>query len=78
MEAKVSAKGMEYYQLEEDDVIRLNDGVEYMSHVKGMLGWDNDTKYLLIPGTGSMVLKGNINESDDEILGDWLNHSIYK
>jgi len=78
MEAKVSAKGREYYQLEEEDVIRLNDGVEYMLHVKGMLEWNNDTKYLLIPGTGSSVLKGNINESDDEILGDWLNHSIYK
>jgi hypothetical protein len=42
------------------------------------LEWDDDSKYLLVPGTGSFVLKGSVNESDDEILGDWLNHSIYR
>jgi hypothetical protein len=76
MEAKVSAKGMKYYQLEEEDVIRLNDGVEHMQHVKGMLEWDDDSKYLLVPGTGSFVLKGSVNESDDEILNDYIKHRV--
>lgn len=78
MEAKISEKGMNYYVLNEEDVNRLNKGVDGMQHVKGMLSWDLNTKYLLVPGTGSYILKGTINESDDVILGDYVKYTIYR
>ncbi len=75
-EIKISKNGLSYYVLSKDEVNKLNEGVEYMQYVKGLLEWDENSKYLLIPGTGSMVLRGTINESDDEILNDWLGHYI--
>ena len=75
-EMKISATGREYYVLNKDEVKELNEGVAHMQYVKGMLEWDDDSKYLLVPGTGSFVLKGSVNESDDEILNDYIKHRV--
>lgn len=76
MISKVSTKGIEYYSLEEEDVNRFNEGVEYMEHVKGKLSLDENVKYLLIPGTGSLFLQGTTCESDDDILNNISKHLI--
>lgn len=76
MTSKTSTSGLKYYALDEEDVIQLNEGVEYMQWVKGKLSLDENTKYLLLPGTGSIVLKGTICESDDDILNDISKHII--
>lgn len=76
MTPKISTKGLEYYALDEEDVIQLNEGVEYMQWVKGKLSFDENNKYLLIQGTGSIVLKGTICESDEEILNNISKHII--
>ena len=74
--AKVSTTGLKYYALDKEDVIELNEGVQYMQWVKGKLSLDENIKYLLLPGTGSLVLQGTISESDDDILNDIGKHLI--
>ncbi len=76
MTPKVSTTGLKYYALDKEDVIELNEGVQYMQWVKGKLSLDENIKYLLLPGTGSLVLQGTISESDDDILNDIGKHLI--
>ena len=73
---KFSIKGRQYYTLEEEDVNRLNKGVDHMQWVKGMLSWDENTKYIMIPGTGSLILRGNICESDEDMINNISKHII--
>jgi hypothetical protein len=73
---KFSTKGRQYYALEEEDVNRFNEGVYPMQWVKGKLSWDENTKYIMIPGTGSLILQGNICESDEDIINNISKHII--
>jgi hypothetical protein len=73
---KFSNKGRQYYALEEEDVNRFNEGVDHMQWVKGKLSWDENTKYIMIPGTGSLILQGNICESDEDIINNISKHII--
>jgi hypothetical protein len=73
---KFSTKGRQYYALEKEDVNRFNEGVDHMQWVKGRLSWDENTKYIMIPGTGSLILQGNICESDEDIINNISKHII--
>lgn len=76
MKMKKSTNGLEYRVLNKEEVIELNNGVPFMQYVKGKMEWDENKKYILVPATGSFVLVGDINESDDDILSDFVKNSI--
>jgi hypothetical protein len=76
METKTSSNGLKYQVLNKEEVIELNEGVPYMQYVKDKMEWDENKKYILVLSTGSFVLVGGTEQSDDEILSDFINYSI--
>lgn len=77
METKMTHKGWKYNVLNKEEVINFNSGeVPFMTYFKGKLEWREDKKYLLIPGTGSLILVGDVNQSDEDILNDIAKNSV--
>lgn len=69
MEKRISKRGTEYSILTKEEVNEINEGkFPFMSYLKGTLEWKEENDYLLIAGTGSVVLIVERDEMLDNVI----------
>lgn len=78
MQELISNQGQVFILLDRTDVLHINAGNSpNLSTYIGKLNWEADYNYFLVlPSTGSLILKVPISVSDQDMMNNYTNYII--